>query len=144
MDYHDSSLEDFSEESKGMEIPASSSHSARFSSPNVPPETPVSLTHSLLPTPSTVALVTPSPSANLQQLPSDSLFIGGLDRAYGWTDVGILEVFSKYGKVELIKIIFKTHTGPGHAFLKYADSSSMQAAIDAEVSYMKHTMCSMR
>lgn len=67
------------------------------------------------------------------QVIADSLFIGGMDMAYGWTEGKVRDVFSKYGKIENVKIIVKPVEYVGHCFVKYEETSAMARAIKGEV-----------
>lgn len=75
-----------------------------------------------------------------QQFVPDSLFIGGLDPAYGWTEKAVREVFGKYGEVIAVRLVFKggEYAGPGHCFVKFRDDGKREAvlahAIASEVS----------
>lgn len=66
---------------------------------------------------------------------SDSLFIGGLDVAYGWTEDRVWEVFSRYGEVVSVRLVFKTLEYSGHSFVKFSESSALGRAIAGEVCY---------
>lgn len=67
------------------------------------------------------------------QVIADSLFIGGMDMAYGWTEGKVRDVFGKYGKIESVKIIVKPLEYVGHCFVKYEETSAMARAIKGEV-----------
>ncbi|KAF9512402.1 hypothetical protein BS47DRAFT_1069024 [Hydnum rufescens UP504] len=137
--------------------PQSPNARTRIMSPELPlsPETPASLRHSpyQLDTPSTVAPVTPSPvtytrvihpsaSSNMHShsysgkhayVPGDSLFVGCLDRGYGWTEAKLSAIFEPYGEIAHVKLVFNTaYDKPGHAFVKFVDASVMPAAIAGE------------
>ena len=130
----------------------------RTMSPELPlsPETPASLRHSpyQLDTPSTVAPLTPSPLTHTRTIhpsapnthnhpystkhayvPGDSLFVGCLDRGYGWTEAKLSAIFEPYGEIAHVKVVFNMSydNKPGHAFVKFVDASVMPAAIAGEV-----------
>ncbi|KAF8308442.1 hypothetical protein DL93DRAFT_1885577 [Clavulina sp. PMI_390] len=87
---------------------------------------------------------------------SDSLFIGGLDPMYGWTESKLREVFSKYGTVEGVRVIFKgSESGSeqrkqplgGHGFVQFVGVDGkerekvMGDAIANEVSFDPSSGC---
>ena len=68
---------------------------------------------------------------------TDSIFVGGLDLSYGWTEDKIKDTFSVYGKILGVRLIFKNLDYVGHSFIKFAKPSDMAKAIAGEVSSQK-------
>jgi hypothetical protein len=66
---------------------------------------------------------------------TDSIFVGGLDLSYGWTEDKIKQTFGVYGEILGVKIIFKNLDYVGHSFIKFANPSDMAKAIAGEVRF---------
>jgi len=64
---------------------------------------------------------------------TDSLFVGGLDLSYGWTEDKIEETFGVYGEILGVKMIFKNLDPVGRCFIKFANPSDIAKAIAGEV-----------
>lgn len=66
---------------------------------------------------------------------TNSLFVGGLDASYGWTEDKIKEIFGVYGDILGVKMIFKHLDPVGRCFIKFANPSDMTKAIAGEVGF---------
>ncbi len=64
---------------------------------------------------------------------TDSLFVGGLDLSYGWTEDKIEKTFGVYGEIIGVKMIFKNLDPVGRCFIKFANPSDIAKAIAGEV-----------